>query len=226
MLSVRSALCGALTLLAFGAVPAHALDEPYIRVGAVDFYPVASRPGSEVKIRVSGCMGERATAVSEALVARAPLARDAIGHVADATVRSDVRPGSYPVRIDCDGHDGVARGELTVVEHDGRDRHHHEPDSYPAPPGREDAREDGREDGGREDSREDDFSEGEHERHEGRMPVAPEPAGGGGAARMAPDDAPGMPGLIVGGTGVLIAGGLIWHRRRGNAADGNDTGKR
>ncbi|MFI9718095.1 hypothetical protein ACIHFE_00320 [Streptomyces sp. NPDC052396] len=207
MLSVRSALCGALTLLAVGAVPAHALDEPYIRLGTVDFYPIASRPGSEVRIRAAGCRDERATAVSEAFVASARLARDTTGHVADATVRSTVRAGSYPVRIDCDGHDGVAQGRLVVVDQDGRDRHqgHDETDSYQAPPGLE---HDGRDD--------------EHERYEGPMPVAPEPAGGGGTARMAAGEAPGMPGLIVGGTGVLIAGGLIWHRRRSNAAGNND----
>ncbi|GAA2928980.1 hypothetical protein GCM10020221_26000 [Streptomyces thioluteus] len=203
MVSVRSALCGALTAVAVGAAPAHALDDPpTTRMGAVELVPVTSRPGADVQVRVSGCTGDRATAVSEAFVTDARLARDTTGHFAEATVRSTTSAGTYPVRINCDGRESVAEGVLTVV-----------PDAVP----------DGR-DGhaaltGREHEHGEHGQEHEHE-HEHGVPVAPVPAGGGGTAPAAASSTPGTPGLVLGGAGVLIAGGLIWYRRRTDAGRG------
>ncbi|MBH1932883.1 hypothetical protein I5Q34_00995 [Streptomyces sp. AV19] len=203
MVSVRSALCGALTAVAVGAAPAHALDDPpSTRVGTVELVPVTSRPGADVQLRVSGCSGDRATAVSEAFVTDARLARDTTGHSAEATVRSTTSAGTYPVRVNCDGREDVAEGVLTVVPdavpdgrdgrgpHDGRDGH----DGHAALTGQDH----------------------DHE-HEHGVPVAPVPAGGGGTAPVAAADTPGTPGLVLGGAGVLIAGVLIWYRRRTDA---------
>ncbi|MGK5640559.1 hypothetical protein ACSNOK_19925 [Streptomyces sp. URMC 126] len=198
MVSVRSALCGALAAVAVGTAPAHALDDPVTtRTGTVEIVPVTAKPGSDVRIRVSGCAGERATAVSEAFVTEAKLTRDATGHLADATVRSTTTAGTYPVRVSCDGRDGHAEGQLTVIPdagaaslpeaHDGRGPAAGGPDGFAA------------------------------QDHDHGVPVAPVPAGGGGTAPVAASGTPGTPGLVVGGVGVLIAGGLIWYRRRTEA---------
>ncbi|MCC3773234.1 hypothetical protein K6I34_000270, partial [Streptomyces sp. UNOC14_S4] len=134
-------------------------------------------PGGHVRLRVAGCAGGKAVARSAAFVADAPMTmgpvgtRGPAGLFTEATVRPAAAPGTYPVRVDCDGDrsgKAVAEGRLTVTA---------------AGTGRG-----------------------------GHSPVAPVPAGGGGtAAAPAP---PGTPGLIVAGTGVLLAAGLIWHRRR------------
>ncbi|KNB49590.1 hypothetical protein AC230_29525 [Streptomyces caatingaensis] len=184
-------------MVAVGTAPAHALDDPpATRTGTVELVPVTSRPGADVQVRVSGCAGDRATAVSEAFVTDARLARDTTGHFAEATVRSTTSAGTYPVRVSCDGREDVAEGVLTVVPDavpDGRDGH--------AALGRE----------------HENAQDHEHEREHG-VPVAPVPAGGGGTAPAAAAGTPGTPGLVLGGAGVLIAGGLIWYRRRTDAA--------
>ncbi|GAA0427436.1 hypothetical protein [Streptomyces luteireticuli] len=194
MVSVRSALCGALTAVAVGAAPVHALDDPPT-ARTVELVPVTSRPGADVQVRVSGCTGDRATAVSEAFVTDARLARDTTGHFAEATVRSTTSAGTYPVRVNCDGRESVAEGVLTVVPDavpDGRDGH-------AALTGRE---------------HEHDHEHGQEHDHEHGLPVAPVPAGGGGTAPSAVASTPGTPGLVLGGAGVVIAGALIWYRRR------------
>ncbi|MGI5338158.1 hypothetical protein ACQEVS_12540 [Streptomyces sp. CA-181903] len=141
----------------------------------------------------------------------AKLTRDSTGHLADATVRSTTTAGTYPVRISCDGRDGVAEGQLIVLPEagaaslaDGHDGH------------------DGRVPAGGAHDGHDGFAAQEHAQerapeHDHGVPVAPVPAGGGGTAPVAASGTPGTPGLVVGGVGVLIAGGLIWYRRRTEA---------
>ncbi|WP_171166228.1 hypothetical protein [Streptomyces sp. I05A-00742] len=210
MVSVRSALCGALAAVAVGAAPAHALDDPVTaRTGTVEIIPVTTKPGADVRVRVAGCTGDRATAVSEAFVTDAKLTRDTTGHVAEATVRSTTTAGTYPVKISCDGRDGVAEGQLIIVPdagaasltegRDGRDGH------------------DGHDGRGHEGLDGHGTLAGADHDHDHGVPVAPVPAGGGGTAPLAASGSPGTPGLVVGGVGVAIAGGLIWYRRRTEA---------
>jgi hypothetical protein len=186
--SVRLALCGALATVAVCAAPAYAADGPATRSGTIELTPVTGHPGDQVRLRVAGCADGRATARSEALVSDARPAKDSAGLVAAATVRSVLAPGTYAVKVDCDGHDTEARGRLAVVE------------ARPARP--EQVQPDGR--GG-------DRADGVARSAQGE-PTAPVPAGGGGTAT-----APGTPGLILGGGTALIAAGLIWHRRRTEA---------
>ncbi|MEV4501263.1 hypothetical protein [Streptomyces klenkii] len=214
--SVRLALCGALAAVAVCAPPAHADDEPATMSGTIELTPVSSHPGGQVQLRVAGCSGDRATAASEAFVSDARLARDSAGLFAAAAVRSSVDPGVYPVRVTCDGEDAVAEGKLTVVPH-GKPlpvTHAHEQVALPSQSPQQDRKQQDRE-------RAMDSRPAVHPQppqqapHEPPAPVAPVPAGGGGTAA---ENAPGTPGLVLAGITALVATGLIWHRRRTEAA--------
>ncbi|MFC5722832.1 hypothetical protein ACFP1Z_21930 [Streptomyces gamaensis] len=193
----RLALCAVLAAAAMGAAPVHAeAADGTAPPGTLEITPLTARPGEQVQLRVTGCAGERATAVSDAFVTDAKLAKDARGMYAETTVSSTVRPGSHPVRVRCADRGTVPEGRLRVAA------------------GPADARtdSDARTDAG------DRPAPGTGHRNgpAAGSPVAPVPAGGGGAARA--DGAPGTPGLILAGGSALIALGLIWHRRRGEAA--------
>ncbi|MFF1544662.1 hypothetical protein [Streptomyces sp. NPDC058291] len=72
--------------------------------GSVSVTPSRPSPGSEVTLKVTGCGGRTATAVSAAFVADARLvvAGDGDGAlVGDTRVRSTLTAGSYDVRIAC-----------------------------------------------------------------------------------------------------------------------------
>ncbi|MFI1180579.1 hypothetical protein ACH4UT_13605 [Streptomyces sp. NPDC020799] len=121
----RSALCGALAALAVCAAPAYARSGPVTAPGAVTLTPVTGTPGARVQLRVAGCPADKATAASEAFVTDARLAKDAAGLFAETTVRSTAAPGTYAVRVRCDGGAGTAEGRLTVTAHgDARPAEH------------------------------------------------------------------------------------------------------
>ncbi|MEW2580207.1 hypothetical protein [Streptomyces syringium] len=211
--SARFTFCGALVAAAVVcAAPAYAVDDPATMSGTVELTPVTSYPGGEVQLRVSGCGNNRATASSEAFVSDAVLAKDSAGLFAEATVRSTVAPGVYPVKVNCEGYDATAAGRLTIVK-------------------------EGEEPEGARDRQDDRVGAETHDRPEGgqppgdhtlpdssssELPVAPVPAGGGGTS-MATAEAPGTPGLVLAGSTALIAAGVIWYRRRNEAAQRRDT---
>ncbi|GGR06115.1 hypothetical protein WEB32_12685 [Streptomyces netropsis] len=217
--SARFAFCGVLVAAAVVcAAPAHAVDDPATMSGTVELTPVTSHPGGEVQLRVSGCGNNKATASSEAFVSDAVLAKDSAGLFAEATVRSTVAPGVYPVKVNCDGYDAMAAGRLTIVNEGeeppgARDRQddrvgaepHDRPDGHTVPDGR---------------------LPGNHtlpDSPTSELPIAPVPAGGGGTSSMATAEAPGTPGLVLAGGTALIAAGVIWYRRRNEAAQRRDT---
>ncbi|WKU45004.1 hypothetical protein Q3V23_13505 [Streptomyces sp. VNUA116] len=215
--SVRLALCGALAAVAVCAPLAHANDEPATMSGTIELTPVSAHPGGQVQLRVAGCAGDRATAASEAFVADARLTRDSAGLFAAAAVRSSVDPGVYPVRVACDGEDAVAEGKLTVVPHGKPLPSTHADDAAPPPsPSPQRDRERAM------DSRPAVHPQPPRAPHEPPAPVAPVPAGGGGTAA---ENAPGTPGLVLAGVTALIATGLIWHRRRTEAAARQSSGQ-
>ncbi|GAA0330506.1 hypothetical protein [Streptomyces blastmyceticus] len=122
---VRSALCGAAAAVAVCTAPAYAHEGPATMSGTVSLTPVTSTPGSRVQLRVAGCADDKATATSEAFVSDARLAKDSAGLFAETTVRSTTAPGTYTVKVRCDGHGGTAEGRLTIVKHlDERARAH------------------------------------------------------------------------------------------------------
>lgn len=211
--SARFTFCGALVAAAVVcAAPAYAVDDPATMSGTVELTPVTSHPGGEVQLRVSGCGNNRATASSEAFITDAVLARDSAGLFAEATIRSTVAPGVYPVKVNCDGYDAMAAGRLTIVK-EGEE-----------PPGARD-RQDDRAGAEAEDRPDGQQPPGDHtlpDSSSSELPVAPVPAGGGGTS-MATAEAPGAPGLVLAGTTALIAAGVIWYRRRNEAAQRRDT---
>ncbi|MCI3276505.1 hypothetical protein [Streptomyces cylindrosporus] len=81
--------------------------------GGVSVTPSSPAAGADVALRVTGCSGKTATAVSAAFVADARLA-GADGALAGETrVRSTADPGSYDVKISC--ADFEIKGRITVV---------------------------------------------------------------------------------------------------------------
>ncbi|MFE0047836.1 hypothetical protein [Streptomyces albireticuli] len=236
-LSVRAALCGALTAVAVCAAPAYAHPSghpsarfpdsadadygPVTMSGTIEMTPVTSHPGAQVQLRLAGCASDRATATSEAFVADARLNKDSAGLFAEAAVRSTVAPGTYAVRVDCDGHDAVAEGRLTIV--DANEPLPERPDNralnteagagYTAGPG------------SAHDDRAAHPAQGEQGRTSHDAPASPavpvDPvsavSAGNGSTSLASAE-PGTPGLVLAGTTALIAAGLIWHRRRNEAA--------
>ncbi|WP_435611835.1 hypothetical protein [Streptomyces sp. bgisy159] len=82
--------------------------------GSVSVTPATPAVGADVSLRVSGCVGEKAVAVSEAFVADVQLVGADGGILTGETrVRTSLRAGSYDVRITC--ADFRIKGTLKVV---------------------------------------------------------------------------------------------------------------
>ncbi|MDX3619471.1 hypothetical protein [Streptomyces europaeiscabiei] len=114
--SVRVTLCAGAVVaaaLAASAPPAHAADS-----GSVSVVPASPAPGSDIQVRAKGCGGKSGTAASEAFVADALLTQlsgRGLGTLAGETrVRSSLKPGTYGVRITCDGKEDKVTGTIKV----------------------------------------------------------------------------------------------------------------
>ncbi|MDX3694184.1 hypothetical protein PV726_28370 [Streptomyces europaeiscabiei] len=114
--SVRVTLCaGAVVAAALtaSAPPVHAADS-----GNVSVVPASPAPGSDIRVRVKGCGGKSGTAASKAFVADALLTQlsgRSLGTLAGETrVRSSLKPGTYGVRITCDGKDDKVTGTIKI----------------------------------------------------------------------------------------------------------------
>ncbi|WP_086750623.1 hypothetical protein [Streptomyces scabiei] len=114
--SVRVTLCAGAVVaaaLAASAPPAHAADS-----GSVSVVPASPAPGSDIQVRAKGCGGKSGTAASEAFVADALLTQlsgRSLGTLAGETrVRSSLKPGTYGVRITCDGKEDKVTGTIKV----------------------------------------------------------------------------------------------------------------
>jgi hypothetical protein len=120
--SLRLTLCaGAAVAAALSAAPlAYAAD------GAVSVTPGAPAPGSDIRLRVQGCDGRSGTAASEAFVADARLAGESGTLTGETRVRSTLDPGSYGVRVTCDGSEHEFGGTVTVVDKKQHDKKQHD----------------------------------------------------------------------------------------------------
>ncbi|MFI9832035.1 hypothetical protein ACIHIX_30625 [Streptomyces sp. NPDC051913] len=108
--SLRLTLCAGLLGVAFLTPAAYAADG-----GDVAVTPSSPAPGTDVALRVSGCASSRTgTAVSAAFVAEVRLAGADGTLVGETRVRTELKAGSYDVRISCG--DVSRKGALTVVE--------------------------------------------------------------------------------------------------------------
>ncbi|GKQ37703.1 hypothetical protein [Streptomyces sp. A012304] len=69
--------------------------------GEVSVTPATPSPGAEVSLRVSGCVGKTATAVSEAFVSDARLTGSGGTLAGETRIRSSLHAGVYAVTITC-----------------------------------------------------------------------------------------------------------------------------
>ncbi|MFD5754898.1 hypothetical protein ACFWIZ_06505 [Streptomyces sp. NPDC127044] len=87
----------------------------YAADGGVSVSPLSPAPGSDVQLRALGCTGTTGTAVSTAFVADARLTGQGGVLVGDTRVRSSATPGSYEVKVSCDGRQNRVSGTVTVT---------------------------------------------------------------------------------------------------------------
>lgn len=112
--SCRLALCARLTLCAGAVLAAAFTPAAYAADGGVSVSPASPGPGSDVQLRALGCTGTTGTAVSTAFVADARLTGQGGVLVGDTRVRSSATPGSYAVKVSCDGRQDRVTGTVTV----------------------------------------------------------------------------------------------------------------
>ncbi|MFB7243266.1 hypothetical protein ACFCYX_12460 [Streptomyces populi] len=110
MRSMRLTLCAGAVVAAAVTPAAYAADAG---PGGVSVTPASPASGSDIRLWATGCAGRTGTAVSDAFVSDARLTgAGGGGLVGDTRVRTALRPGSYGVRVDCDGH--RVTGTVTV----------------------------------------------------------------------------------------------------------------
>ncbi|MDQ0930535.1 hypothetical protein [Streptomyces turgidiscabies] len=188
--SIRLTLCaGAVLAAALTAVPV-----AYAAGGGVTVIPGSPVPGTDVRLVVRGCTGKTGTAKSEAFVADVLLAAQGQDGalVGGSRVRSTLAPGTYDVTVGCDGHNGKVKGVIAVVAKgaDHSDQGAGKPSSPARPP-----------------------ADPSGAPTRAASPVAPVPAGGGGAAeelaaaeRLAHDTRGAGPGTRQTVVGLVLAG--------------------
>ncbi|UUU22415.1 hypothetical protein [Streptomyces sp. DSM 40750] len=114
--SLRLTLCAGAVIVAVSTVmapSAHAADS-----GDISVVPASPAPGSDIQVRAKGCGGKSGSAASEAFVADAQLTQltaNGGGTLSGETrVRSSLKPGTYEVRVTCDGKEDKVKGTITV----------------------------------------------------------------------------------------------------------------
>jgi hypothetical protein len=176
--------------------------------------PAAIAPGGEVEIRVVGCRDRSGGARSDAFATEAALSPK--GHygwlVGRARIRSDVKPGTYDVRVRCDLREHRRAGSVDVTRHHSKP---HPPEPAPSKTFRHD------EPGPPHPSAPQTHA----------SPVAPVQAGGGGAAVLAapvstvdadetgPSTSQAVTGLVLAGTAAVAVAVRSSRRRRRTDSD-------
>ncbi|MFD6548252.1 hypothetical protein [Streptomyces sp. NPDC058398] len=116
MRSMRLTLCAGAAVAAALTPAAYAADAG---PAGVSVNPVSPAAGSDIRLRAMGCAGRTGTAASDAFVSDARLTGGGgDGLVGDTRVRTALRPGSYGIQVDCDGHHERVKGTLTVPARD------------------------------------------------------------------------------------------------------------
>ncbi len=108
--SLRLTLCAGVVAAAALAPTAYAAD------GGVSVTPGSPAPGSDIRLRVQGCSGMSGTAASEAFVADAQLTGKPGVLTGETRVRSTLDPGTYDVKVTCDGFEDKVKGAISVVD--------------------------------------------------------------------------------------------------------------
>ncbi|MFI1413533.1 hypothetical protein ACH4Y0_26955 [Streptomyces sp. NPDC020707] len=212
--SLRLALCAGAAAAAALAPTAYA-PAAFAADGDVRVTPGSPAPGGDIRLRVRGCTGMTGTAASTAFVADARLT-GAQGDLTGGTrVRSTLDPGTYDIKVTCDGFEHRLRGTVTVADKKQREK-------------REQRREEKREQ-----QREQKEEREQQEKRESASPgasapaspVAPVHAGGGGTSRLAAaetrSEGPGtrhaVVGLVLAGVAAVAVAFRSARRSRGRA---------
>lgn len=110
MRSLRITLCaGAVVAAAFTPTTAYAAD------AGVRVTPASPAPGSDVQLWATGCEGQTGTAKSAAFVADAQLTGKDGALAGETRVPTSLQPGTYDIKVSCDGHDDRIKGTVTVT---------------------------------------------------------------------------------------------------------------
>ncbi|MEU9958143.1 hypothetical protein [Streptomyces sp. NPDC050982] len=206
--SLRLTLCAGVVAAAALAPTAYAAD------GGVSVTPGSPAPGSDVQLRVKGCSGMSGTAASEAFVADAQLTGKPGVLTGETRVRSTLDPGTYDVKVTCDGFEDKVKGAITVLDKKQREKQE---------------KQEKQEQNEKKDQQEQKEQREQKDQQETQpvapaSPVAPVHAGGGGTARLAVVDArsegPGtrhaVVGLVLAGVAAVAVAVRSSRRSRGS----------
>ncbi|MFI6334780.1 hypothetical protein [Streptomyces sp. NPDC050535] len=108
MRSLRITLCVGAAVAAVFAPVAHAAD------AGVRVTPGSPAPGGDIQLRATGCAGRTGTAKSAAFVADARLTGEDGALVGETRVPTSLKPGTYDIKVSCDGYDDRIKGTVTV----------------------------------------------------------------------------------------------------------------
>ncbi|MFE9765640.1 hypothetical protein ACFYPC_14100 [Streptomyces sp. NPDC005808] len=121
MCSLRITLCVGAVLAAAFTPTAHAADAgvPVTSTSAADagvrVTPASPAPGSDIQLRATGCAGQTGTAKSAAFVADAQLTGRDGTLTGESRVPTSLQPGTYDIKVSCDGYDKRIKGSVTVT---------------------------------------------------------------------------------------------------------------
>ncbi|MGW0944291.1 hypothetical protein ACWD4O_17325 [Streptomyces sp. NPDC002623] len=116
MSSLKVTLCAGVAVAAAVLIPtAYASGEGGADGGgSVSVTPSTPEPGAQVTLKVSGCVGRTATAVSAVFVTDVRLVGSGGTLSGDTQVRSSITAGTYDVQITC--VDFKVKGRIKIVE--------------------------------------------------------------------------------------------------------------
>ncbi|MGW1778590.1 hypothetical protein ACWCQQ_05530 [Streptomyces sp. NPDC002143] len=116
MSSLKVTLCAGVAVAAAVLIPtAYASGEGGADGGgSVSVTPSTPAPGAQVTLKVSGCVGRTATAVSAVFVTDVQLVGSGGTLSGDTQVRSSITAGTYDVQITC--IDVKVKGRIKIVE--------------------------------------------------------------------------------------------------------------
>lgn len=113
MRSLRITLCAGAAVVAAVFAPAAYADDA---AGAgVRVTPASPAPGGDIQLLATGCAGRTGTAKSAAFVADAQLTGKDGALVGDTRVPTSIKPGTYDIKVSCDGYDDKVKGAVTVA---------------------------------------------------------------------------------------------------------------
>ncbi|MEV7142340.1 hypothetical protein [Streptomyces tauricus] len=123
--SLRLALCAGAAAAAALAPTAYA-PSVFAADGGVRVTPGSPAPGSDIRLRVQGCTGMTGTAASAAFVADARLTGASGDLTGKTRVRSTLDPGTYDIKVTCDGFEQQLKGTVTIADKKQREKQERE----------------------------------------------------------------------------------------------------